>query len=337
MTQQKKKRVLSGIQPSGNLTIGNYLGALRQWVAEQETYNCYFCVVDLHAITVPQDPAVLRTKTREVAALYLAAGLDPKNVVIFIQSHVTAHSELAWILTCHTPLGWLNRMTQFKDKTAKREQESVGAGLLNYPTLMAADILLYQAHGVPVGDDQRQHLEYTRDLAQRFNHMYGETFEIPEFMPPKVGARIMGLDDPLIKMSKSEASDHHAVYLLDDLKVARKKIMRSVTDSGREIIFSTEPEKAGVNNLLTIYQALTDLSNEQIEADFAGKGYGDLKKAVAEQVVNALEPLQKRYNEIANETNYLDEVLAEGAEKARSMANKTLETVRERVGFVPLY
>jgi tryptophanyl-tRNA synthetase len=330
----QKKRVLSGIQPSGNLTIGNYLGALRQWVAEQETYDCYFCIVDLHAITVPQDPQILRVKTREVAALYLACGLDPQKVTIFIQSHLPAHSELSWILTCQAPLGWLYRMTQFKDKSAKQQQDSVSAGLLNYPTLMAADILLYQAHAVPVGEDQRQHLEYTRDLAQRFNHLYGETFVIPEAMIPKAGARVMGLDNPTTKMSKSEVSDYHAVYLLDASNVIKKKLMRAVTDSLADIKFSTETERAGVNNLLTIYQALTNLPAPEIEGSFAGKGYGDLKKAVVEQVTNRLEPIQAKYKQYMDEPGYLDRVLADGAERAGAVAEKTLKTVKERMGFL---
>jgi len=329
-----KKRVLSGVQPSGNLTIGNYLGALRQWVAEQDQYECYFCVVDLHALTMPQDPNQLRAKTREVAALYLAAGLDPGKVTIFVQSHVPAHSELAWILTCMTPLGWLNRMTQFKDKSAKQSQDSIGAGLLNYPILMAADILLYQAHAVPVGDDQRQHLELARDLSQRFNHLYGDTFTVPEAMIPTEGARIMGLDDPNAKMSKSEASDYHAVYLLDAPSRVRKKIMRAVTDSHSQIRFSDEPERAGVQNLLAIYQALTNESHAEIETQFAGKGYGDLKKAVVEQVNERLVPLQTRFEEIMSEDGYLDSVLAAGAEKANQVAEKTLKTVKDKVGLL---
>lgn len=328
-----KQRVLSGIQPSGNLTIGNYLGALRQWVAEQDTYECYFCIVDLHAITVPQDPVSLRAKTREVAALYLASGLDPKKVTIFVQSHVPAHSELGWILTCLSPLGWLYRMTQFKDKAAKQQQESVGAGLLNYPALMAADILLYQAHAVPVGDDQRQHLEFTRDLAQRFNAIYGDTFIIPQAMIPKAGARVMGLDNPTAKMSKSEASEYHAVYLLDSPTVVKKKVMRAVTDSYSEIRFSDDEERAGINNLLTIYQALTGFSKDQIEQSFAGKGYGDLKKAAVEQLTNCLQPLQEKYNRYINEPGYLDQILGNGAERAEAVAEKTLQTVKERMGF----
>lgn len=338
MAGEVKKRVLSGIQPSGNLTIGNYLGALQQWVAEQDVYDCFFCVVDLHALTVPQDPVALRQKTREVAALYLAAGIDPQRSAVFIQSHVPAHSELSWLLTCLTPLGWLYRMTQFKDKSAKQQQESVGAGLLNYPVLMAADILLYQAAAVPVGDDQRQHLEFTRDIAQRFNHLYGETFTIPEAMIPKEGARIMGLDNPLSKMSKSEASEYHAVYLLDPPDVARKKIMRATTDSNREIRFSNEPERAGVNNLLTIYQALTGQTREAVEASFeTARGYGDLKKTVADAVVERLAPLQQRYTELVGEAGYLDEILAQGAERARSVADATLAQVQERMGLIPTF
>lgn len=329
-----KKRVLSGIQPSGNLTIGNYLGALRQWVAEQDEYECFFCVVDLHAITLPQDPAQLRAKTREVAALYLASGLDPDKVTIFVQSHVPAHSELAWLLMCLTPLGWLNRMTQFKDKSAKQNQESIGVGLLNYPVLMAADILLYQAHAVPVGDDQRQHLELTRDISQRFNHLYGDTFVIPEAMIPKEGARIMGLDDPTSKMSKSESSDYHAIYLLDTPNRVKKSIMRAVTDSRSEIRFSDEPERAGVQNLLTIYQSLTNNSRQEIETYFEGKGYGDLKKAVVEQINERLTPLQARYNQLVNEEGYLDSILAQGAEKANQVAEQTLALARDRIGLL---
>ena len=330
----EKKRVLSGIQPTGNLHIGNYLGALLNWVEFQNHYEAYYCVVDLHAITVPYDPNKLREHTRQVTALYMAAGLDPQKATIFVQSHLPAHSELAWILTCLSPLGWLNRMTQFKDKSAKQQADSVSAGLLSYPVLMAGDILLYQAHYVPVGDDQRQHLEFTRDLAQRFNSMFGETFVLPEVIIPKAGARVMGLDEPTAKMSKSAEGEYHAVYLLDPPDVARKKIMRATTDSGREITFSNDPEKAGVNNLLTIYQALTGKEENDIVADFDGKGYGDLKKAVAEVVIDRLTPLQARYEEIMAETGYLEQVLADGAEQAATLAEKTLKQVKENTGFL---
>lgn len=332
----EKKRILSGIQPSGNLTIGNYVGALRQWVARQDDYQTFFCIVDLHALTVPQDPAALRQKTREVAAIYLASGIDPQKSVVFIQSHVHAHAELGWLLTCMSPLGWLYRMTQFKDKSAKQQQESVGAGLLNYPVLMAADILLYQAHAVPVGDDQRQHIELTRDLAQRFNHAYGDTFVIPEAMIPESGARIMGLDTPTAKMSKSETgSDYHAVYITDSADVTQKKFMRAVTDSQRDIKFSSDPERAGVNNLLTIYQAVTNKTPAEVEADFANaRGYGDLKKGVAEAVNSALAPIRAEFTRLMDDTAYLDDVLKHGADAASVRANETLRLVKERVGLI---
>jgi tryptophanyl-tRNA synthetase len=332
---KKRKRVLSGVQPSGNLTIGNYIGALKQWAREQHNYESFFCVVDLHAVTVPFDPAELRAKTREVAALYLACGIDPEISTVFVQSHVPAHSELTWLLNGITPLGWLYRMTQFKDKSVKQQADSVSTGLLDYPVLMAADILLYHADVVPVGDDQRQHLELTRDVAQRFNHLFGETFTIPEVMVPPSGARIKGLDDPTIKMSKSEtSSEYHAVYLLDPPNKARKKVMRAVTDSGREIGFSQDPERAGVNNLLELYTALTEEPRESVESQFDGKGYGDLKKAVAEVVNTTLTPIQQRYQEITSDPGYIDALFARGAERAAEVANKTLETVRDRMGFL---
>ena len=334
MTTASKPRVLSGIQPSGNLTIGNYLGALKQWVEVQHDYDCFYCVVDLHAITVAQDPAELRQKTRESAAMYIAAGIDPDISTIFVQSHIPAHAELAWMLTCMAPLGWLQRMTQFKDKASKQQQESIGAGLLNYPSLMAADILLYHAELVPVGDDQNQHLEFTRDLAGRFNHLYGDTFTLPSVMNPQAGARVMGLDRPTAKMSKSDASENHAVFLLDSLPAARKKIMRAVTDSHRDIRFSDDSERAGVNNLLTIYQAITGESSADIEARFADKGYGDLKRAVADQVLATLEPLQARYNQLMNEAGYLDGVLKLGREKAGAVAERTLKLAQERIGLL---
>lgn len=335
---KKHKRVFSGVQPSGSLTIGNYVGALKQWAREQHNFESFFCVVDLHAITVPYDPASLRAKTREVAALYLACGIDENISTVFVQSHVPAHSELTWLLNCFTPLGWLNRMTQFKDKAAKQQADSVGTGLLDYPVLMAADILLYHADAVPVGDDQRQHLELTRDLAQRFNFTFGDTFTIPEAMIPPSGARIRGLDDPTAKMSKSITdSEYHAVYLLDPPDRARKKIMRAVTDTdaSREIRFSSDPVKAGVNNLLEIYEAFTGESRETIEAHFASaRGYGDLKKEVAEVVIAGLEPIQKKYQELTGDAGYIDNLLARGAERAASIAGPTLETVRERMGFL---
>ncbi|CAG0978367.1 tryptophanyl-tRNA synthetase [Anaerolineae bacterium] len=332
--QGRPPRILSGIQPSGQLHIGNYLGALKQWVELQTQYDSFYCIVDLHAITVQQDPAALREGTRRNAGLYLACGLDPQHSTVFVQSHVPEHSELAWILGTFTPMGWLNRMTQFKDKTSKMQTESIGSGLYNYPILMAADILLYQADLVPVGDDQRQHLELTRDLAQRFNSIYGYTFTIPQTFTPKAGARVMGLDNPTAKMSKSESSDLHAINLLDTPDRIKKKMMRAVTDSGSEIRFSDLDERAGVNNLLTIYQAFTGESAEVIENHFVGKGYGDLKKAVAEVTVEGLRPIQERYQALTGEGGYIDEVLKRGAERAREVAHKTLRSVQERVGFL---
>lgn len=331
-----RRRVLSGVQPSGNLTIGNYVGALKQWAREQHNFESFFCVVDLHAVTVPHDPSALREKTREVAALYLACGIDPQVATVFVQSHVPAHSELTWLLNCITPLGWLNRMTQFKDKAARQQADSVSTGLLDYPVLMAADILLYQADAVPVGDDQRQHLELTRDIAQRFNNLFGETFTVPEAMIPPSGARIKGLDDPTAKMSKSITdSEYHAVYLLDPPDRVRKKIMRAVTDSGREIAFSDDPARAGVNNLLEIYAALTDLSREAVIAHFASaRGYGDLKKEVAEVVLESLAPIQQRYRELTSETGFIDALLAEGAERAAAVANQTLARAKTNMGFL---
>ncbi len=333
---KQRKRVLSGVQPSGNLTIGNYVGALKQWAREQQHYESFFCVVDLHAITVPYAPEELRQKTREVAALYLACGIDPEVSTIFVQSHVPAHSELTWLLNCVTPLGWLNRMTQFKDKANKQQADSVSAGLLDYPVLMASDILLYQADVVPVGEDQRQHLELTRDVAQRFNHLFGETFTIPEAMIPLSGARIKGLDDPTAKMSKSYTdSEYHAVYLLDPPDRVKKKIMRAVTDSGREIAFSDDPERAGVNNLLEIFAALTEMDRDAVVKHFEhARGYGDLKKELVAVVNTALEPIQARYNELTSEEGFIDDLLAQGAERAADVANETLAAAREKMGFM---
>ncbi len=324
-----KLRVLSGIQPTGNLHIGNYLGALKNWVRLQHDYECVFCIVDLHAITVYQEPAELRSKIEQTAALFLAAGIDPAISSIVIQSSVPAHAELCWLLTCVTPLGWLERMTQFKDKAAK--QESVGDGLLQYPVLMAADILLYQANVVPVGEDQTQHLELTRDIAQRFNALYGETFVMPETRLPSVGARIMGLDDPTKKMSKSESNAYHAVGLLDPPALIRKKIMRATTDSMPGVDFDNLGP--GVANLLTIHQAFTGWTDEQMRAHFAGMRYGDLKKTVAEAVVAGLEPIQQRYREITEEPGYLRRILREAAGRVSPVANSTVRLVKERMGI----
>jgi tryptophanyl-tRNA synthetase len=327
-----KPRVFSGVQPSGDLHIGNYLGALKNWVKLQYDYECIYCIVDLHAVTVYQDPATLRAKISELAALFLAAGIDPSQSVIMVQSSVPAHAELAWMLTCVTPVGWLTRMTQYKAKA--ETQETVGDGLLQYPVLMAADILLYQAQIVPVGDDQVQHLELTRDIAQRFNSLYGETFVMPETKLPAVGARIMGLDDPLKKMSKSEAASGHAVALLDPPDLIRRKIQRATTDSQPSVDF--DALGPGVANLLNIFQAFSEWTDDRMRAHFSGMRYGRLKQEVADMVIAHLEPLQRRYREIAGEPGYVDRVLKEGAERVAPIANATVEAVKRRMGlYVP--
>lgn len=317
------------MQPSGNLHIGNYLGALKNWVRIQREYECIFCIVDLHAITVPQVPAALEKKIREIAALYLAAGIDPDTSSIMVQSAVPSHAELAWMLTCVTPVGWLERMTQYKAKSAK--QESVSDGLLQYPVLMAADILLYQAGIVPVGEDQAQHLELTRDVAQRFNSLYGETFVVPGTSLPAVGARIMGLDDPTQKMSKSETAANHAVALLDPPEKIRKTIMRATTDSLPAVDF--DHAGPGVLNLLAIYQGFSGDSGEQMRARFQGMRYGDLKKEVAAMVISHLEPFQERYHRIMADPGYLAGVLKQGAARVAPIAIATVETVKRRMGL----
>jgi tryptophanyl-tRNA synthetase len=330
MTQTDKKRVFSGIQPTGNLHIGNYLGAIKNWVAEQHKYHNVFCIVDLHALTVPQDPEELYRAGRQVAMLYLACGIDLEHCVIFIQSHNPAHSELTWLLNCVTPMGWLERMTQFKDKSAK--QESVSTGLLDYPVLMAADIILYDTHYVPVGDDQKQHVEFTRDVAQRFNHLYGDTFVVPEVLIPKAGARVMGLDDPTAKMSKSIDKQGHALRLLDPPDVLRKSIMRATTDSENRIAF--DPDKQpGIFNLLNIYQAITSKSEEEVLAEFEGQGYGTLKKQVAEVVIATLEPIQARYHEMAQDPAYIKGVLKEGVDRVRPIAEHRLLVAQKKLGL----
>lgn len=326
-----KKRVFSGVQPSGSLHIGNYLGAIRNWVKIQDNYDSFFCVVDAHAITVPQDPAVLREKTREVAALYMACGIDPAKAVIFVQSHVSAHFELTWILNCITPTGWLNRMTQFKDK-AGEERESASAGLYDYPVLMAADILLYKADLVPVGADQKQHIELTRDVAQRFNYLFGETFVVPEGFIPETGARIMSLDDPSRKMSKSDDSAAGRIGLLDAPDDIRRKIKRAVTDTRRDIRF--DPDRAGLYNLLSIFELLSGWSREAIEAHFEGKGYAQLKAELGELVVESLRPIQERYHRMRQEQGYIEALLKEGADRARPIAESTLHEAKVRVGLL---
>jgi tryptophanyl-tRNA synthetase len=329
-----RRRVFSGIQPSGDLQLGNYLGALKRWYEEQGEKENFFCIVDLHAMTVPQDPAELRRLTRSVAATNIAAGLDTSVSTLFIQSHVSAHAEACWLLNCVTPLGWLERMTQYKDKSAK--QESVSTGLLDYPVLMAGDILLYDAHEVPVGDDQKQHVELARDIAQRFNHLYGETFVVPEPMIPKSGARIMGFNDPKVKMAKTYSHiPGHAVRMLDEPDDIRRTIMRAVTDSGREIRFSSDPEKAGVNNLLEIYKVITGKVNSEVEADFEDAlGYGDLKKRLAEVVIETLRPIRERYDELMTDIGELDRLLADGAARAEAVSGPKLTQMKEAMGLV---
>ena len=330
MTEATKKRVFSGIQPTGNLHIGNYLGAIKNWVAEQHKYENVFCIVDLHALTTPQDPEELYKSIRQVAMLYLACGIDLEHCAVFVQSHIPAHSELTWLLNCTTPMGWLERMTQFKDKSAR--QESIGTGLFDYPVLMAADIILYDSHYVPVGEDQKQHVELTRDIVQRFNNLYGETFVEPEVLIPEAGARIMGLDDPTGKMSKSIDKQGHSLRLLDPPKVLKKSIMRSTTDSLNNIAFDRE-NQPGVTNLLGIYQAITGKNDEEIIIEFEGKGYGNLKKQVAEVVIGTLEPIQQRYNEMAKDPGYIEQVLKEGADRVRPIAENRLYVAQKNMGL----
>ena len=329
-----RRRVFSGIQPSGEQHLGAYLGAIKGWVKRQAEKENIFCIVDLHAITVPQDPQDLQRRTRAVAAIYLAAGLDPSKCTVFVQSHVTEHAEGCWILNCITPVGWLERMTQYKDKASR--QDSVLAGLLNYPVLMAADIIMYDAHEVPVGGDQKQHVELARDIAQRFNRLYGETFVVPEPVIPEVGARIMGLDDPTAKMSKEYSHNRgHSVGLLDDPKEIERSFKRAVTDSGNDIRFSEDPARAGVNNLLAIYAAITERSGGEVESDFAdARGYGDLKTRVAEVVVEALAPIRERHEELMKDVAELDRVLARGADQARAISSPKLDEVKRRMGLV---
>lgn len=323
------KRIFSGAQPTGNLHIGNYLGALRHWVALQHEYEGIYCVVNLHAITVPQDPRALAEKTREVARIYLAAGIDPKVSTVFVQSDVPEHSELAWVVNCVARISELERMTQFKDK-AKKQRENVLAGLLTYPALMAADILLYQTELVPVGHDQKQHLELTRDIAERFNRDFGETFRVPEAFIPKTGAKIMALDDPSKKMSKSDENDAGRISLTDDADAVRRKFKRAVTDSGTDIRF--DEQRPAISNLLSIFQILTGKQPSEVEAHFEGKGYAQLKSELADVTVDFLRPFQERMRAISDEE--LSTILAEGRDRARTIAQETMRAVRERMGIV---
>ena len=324
-----RARVFSGIQPTGSPHIGNYLGALKNWVKIQYDYDSIYCIVDLHAVTLYQNPAELRAKIEELAGMLLAIGIDPAHSALVVQSSIPAHAELAWMLTCVTPVGWLERMTQYKVKTQGRE--TIGAGLLQYPVLMAADILLYQAAIVPVGDDQSQHLELTRDIAQRFNSLYGDTFTMPATHLPAVGARVMGLDQPDQKMSKSAPGSGHAVGLLDPPEAIRKKIMRATTDSTPYVMFDNLGP--GVRNLLTIFQAFKQWEDVDVKAHFEGMTYGRLKSTVADAVIEELEWIQKRYREIAQETGYVARVLEEGAERIAPIANDTVQKVKKAMGL----
>lgn len=324
------KRLFSGIQPTGNLHLGNYLGAIRSWVSFQAQFDSIFCIVDLHAITVPQDPVTLRAKIREVAALLLAAGIDPERASIFVQSQVSAHAELAWILTCFIPMGWLSRMTQFKEKSQTQRQQ-VSAGLFTYPALMAADILLYRSDVVPVGEDQKQHLELTRTVAARFNVRYGDLFTLPTPLISEQGARIMSLDDPAKKMSKSESRPGSAIYLLDSPEKIHTKLAKATTDPLRAIMY--DEARPGIHNLLVIYELFTGLGKTAIEARFNGKGYAFLKRELADVIIEHLRPLQVRYQEISADPAYVENILAQGITKVRDLAEKMLTEVKSKVGL----
>jgi len=327
----EKRRIFSGIMPSGNLHLGNYLGALKNWVALQDDYENFYCIVDLHALTVPQDPKVLRAKIRELAAIYLACGIDPEKSVVFRQSRVSGHAELAWLLNCVAKMGELSRMTQFKDKASKGGAESASVGLYDYPVLQAADVLLYNAHLVPVGEDQRQHLELMRTLARRFNGLYGETFVVPDVFIPETGARVMAMDDPASKMSKSSPAPSSYIALLDEPDVIRRKVRRAKTDSGSEVRAS--PDKPAIVNLLGIYAAMTGLKVAEIEVQYEGKGYGDLKKDLAEVVVEGLSPIRDRAQELLDDPAELDRLLERGAEKAREVAATNLRDAWAKLGL----
>ncbi len=330
---ENKKTIFSGVQPSGNLTIGNYLGAIRNWTTLQDAYNCIYCVVDMHAITVRQVPADLRRRTYETLAVYIAAGLDPEKNTLFVQSHVPAHAQLAWDLGCFTMFGELGRMTQFKDKSRKNA-DNINAGLFTYPVLMAADILLYQADLVPVGQDQRQHLELARDIAVRFNGSYSDTFTVPEGYIPRTGMKIMSLADPTKKMSKSDANPNASVGILDSYDDIIRKFKRAVTDSDTEVRYADG--KDGINNLMSIYSCFTGKTMQEIENEFAGRGYGDFKLAVGETVADSLKPLRERFDELMKDKSYLESVMRSGAERASRIAYKTISKVHKKLGFVPV-
>lgn len=329
---EQKKVIFSGIQPSGQLTLGNYLGAIKNWVALQDEFDCYFCVVDLHAITVKQEPKDLRQRTLEVLAIYIAAGIVPEKNTLFIQSHVPAHSECAWLLTCNTYMGELSRMTQYKDKS-QRYGDSIGAGLFTYPVLMAADILLYNTDLVPVGQDQKQHLEIARDIANRFNNTYSPTFKIPDPYIPKVGAKVMSLQEPTKKMSKSDDNPNAYILIMDPPEVIRKKISRAVTDSLGVINYSDE--QPGVKNLLDLLIAINGSTAEELVEYYKDKGYADLKKDVADAIVNELEPIQNKVKDILEDKKALEDIYKLGAEKANYVSMKTLRKMQKKIGFIP--
>ena len=330
--EERKKVIFSAIQPSGTITLGNYLGALKNWIELQDDFTCIYALADLHTITVRQDPPTFRRHTLEAYALLLACGVDPKKSVFFIQSHVPTHAQLAWILDCYSQFGELQRMTQFKDKAAKHP-DNVNAGLLTYPPLMAADILLYQADLVPVGVDQKQHLELTRTIAERFNGIYGQTFTVPDGYIPKQGAKIMSLQDPTRKMSKSDENANASIAVLDKPEDIMRKFKRAVTDS--EACVRYGEGKDGVNNLMGIYACVTGKTNEEIEAEFAGKGYGDFKSAVGEAVAEHLRPIRERYEDYMKNRDYLEQCWSEGAEKACSISSRTLRKAMKKIGFLP--
>ncbi|WP_294348851.1 tryptophan--tRNA ligase [uncultured Clostridium sp.] len=332
VNNKAKKIIFSGIQPSGDLTIGNYLGALKNWVKLQDEYDCYFCIVDLHAITVRQKPADLRRRSLELLSIYIASGISPEKNTLFIQSHVPAHAELSWILTCNTYMGELSRMTQYKDKSQKYGN-SIGAGLFNYPSLMAADILLYNANLVPVGKDQTQHLELTRDLAIRFNNTYSDTFILPEGYIPKEGAKIMDLQEPTKKMSKSSDNPNSFILIMDPPEVIRKKISRAVTDSLGVVNYTDE--QPGVKNLLNILSAIKGTSPENLVKNYEDKGYAELKADVADALIEELTPIQDKVKELLKDKKYLESIYKEGAQKASYVANKTLRKVQKKVGMIP--
>jgi tryptophanyl-tRNA synthetase len=333
MENEKKKVILSGIKPTGQLTIGNYIGAMKNFIRLQDDYDTLYMVADLHALTVPQEPKELRQKTLSVIAQYIAVGLDPERSNLFIQSHVIGHTELSWILGCMTGLGELGRMTQFKDKSSK-PGANINAGLFTYPVLMASDILLYNADYVPVGEDQKQHVELTRDIAIKFNHRYSDTFIVPEPIIPKSGARIMDLQNPLAKMGKSDSGESGRIALTDDPAIAAKRIKSAVTDSGKEVVYSEGDEKAGIRNLLTIYSSLTDVPVSEIESSYAGKGYADFKKDLADIVVQKLTPIKNKHDELMKNKDYLESVLKKNAAAAQEKAYRVLNKVYRKVGLV---